>query len=338
MRDEGLFAVWTPYPPLFSLFLYGYTTIFSDWDSFFLSWKVLNIVMVLAIGFLIYMIVKRRNREMAFPAAFGYVLINATTTSAITIGFYFDQFDYLPIFIAMASLYMLMIDRPVESAWLCGIGTMTKLFPVMVLPIAVISQDLRKRVWYVLFFALACLIAVLPWLIANPRSLRSSYEFTRSRDAWETIWTWPHINTAVVPLANSLAIPYGDDSNPYSWLIGLAAAATLGCLWWQRKDKTKEIMPKKPLSLVLVLLIFSKGVSSYYIFWIFPLFVVYKPIHAFVACAVLLLVGNIELVGVDIQPLTYWISIFARHAIFLTLLLLSLIHRPFGQMIPLSTD
>jgi len=75
-------------------------------------------------------------------------------------------------------------------------------------------------------------------------------------------------------------------------------------------------------SLLLVLLIFSKGISSYFMFWVFPsLFIICRPVSAFLICMALLLVGHIEFAGGTIQPSTYWVSIFGRHLIFLGLLI-----------------
>jgi Glycosyltransferase family 87 len=325
MHRAGIFAVWTPYPPLFSVFLYVFSTVFAKWDSFFVAWPVWNAAMVLAIAFLIYKIVQRFSRETALACACGYVLINATINSAITIGLFFDQYDYLPIWMTLASLYLLMRDRPVASALLCGIGAMTKLFPAVFLPVAVLALPKQKRVHYVLFFMFACLIALLPWLITSPGTVRSFYDFYVSRDAWETIWTFPRLQFPPVPSPESFTVPFHADARPYSWLSRLAGVAALGCLWWHSKHKTERVLPRTLFSLLLVLLIFSKGVSSYFIFWVFPLlFIIYRPVSAFLICMALLLVGNIEFAGGTIQTSTYWVTIFGRHVILLGLLIESL--------------
>ena len=95
----------------------------------------------------------------------------------------------------------------------------------------------------------------------------------------------------------------------------LTAASMLAYLWWQRRTASSMLFTRKTLCLLLLLLIFSKGVSSYFIFWIFPLlFVCYRPILAFTICVVFMLVANIEFF-VD----TYWISIWTRHAMFVAL-------------------
>lgn len=322
LHEWGLFAIWTPYPPLFSLYIYLLTTFFNEPEVFFLAWKLLNLAMILMIGFLIYQI-KVKNERTALVSAFGYMIINLTLTSAITIGYYFDQYDYLAVLCMMTSLYLLVSNRVSGSAILCGIGTMIKIFPGAILPIALVVLDKpMKQFKYFGFFALACATTVLPWLIANPGALRSFYEFSASRDAWETIWTFPELKFPPIPRPESFVLPFHADANPYPWLNWIAGATGLGYLWWKRNSATEMARPRMLLALLLILLIFSKGISSYYIYWVFPLlFVIYKPLCAFVACGALLLVGAIEFVSSPIEPVTYWISIFARHIIFLGLLI-----------------
>ena len=321
MHSEGFFEVWTPYPPVFPAFLYVYSGILGGSEYFLLLWKVLNVTLVVATAFLVYKIVERRSRKTALVSAVGYLLVNATWNSAITVGLYFDQYDYFPVLAMMVSLYLLMEGKIIPSALACGIATMTKLFPAVVLPVALISLDKRDRVRYLLFFALACFVVVLPFLVINVEPLLSFLRFTATRDGWETVWTFPDIKFPPPVPPESLATPFVGNTQAYRWLPWIMAASALGYLWWQSKVQTETPAPKRVLVLLLVYLIFSKGVSSYHIFWIFPLlFVVYRPVYAFAICSAFLLVGNVEFANAAIEPPTFWLSMFLRHAMFVALL------------------
>jgi hypothetical protein len=93
----------------------------------------------------------------------------------------------------------------------------------------------------------------------------------------------------------------------------------LGYMVWQRRGQAlrRASLPRQALCLLLLLLIFSKGVSSYFVFWLFPLFFIcYRPLLAFFLCCIFILVANIEFF-VD----THWLSIWVRHSLFIGLLL-----------------
>ena len=133
---------------------------------------------------------------------------------------------------------------------------------------------------------------------------------------------FPHMRFPPIPKPEDLAKPFGPHTPRYSWLLWLTVASALGYVGWQGKDRTERNMSGTVLSLLLILLIFSKGVSSYYMFWIFPLlFVVYDPLPAFALCALFLVIGNLEFLHASFHPSTYWASIFARHTLFVGLLL-----------------
>jgi hypothetical protein len=176
---------------------------------------------------------------------------------------------------------------------------------------------------YALVFAALALIVTLPWLIAAPNSLRSFLRFTAARRSWETIWTFPHIQFPPIPPPDYFLVPFDGSGAPVSWLPWLTLIAmTVYLAWWGRQPVRDA--PAAVLALLLILLIFSKGISSYYPFWLFPpIFVVYRPVQACVICLTFLLVGNIEFI--EQEPLmlrrgVYWMAIWGRHALLVGLL------------------
>ena len=104
-------------------------------------------------------------------------------------------------------------------------------------------------------------------------------------------------------------------------LMILTLVALLALTWIFREAlRTREGLLRGALLFVLVLLFFSKGISSYFLLWFFPfLFILYRPGPACVMFSVFLLVGNLELIGDTADLPYYWPSIFLRQALILGL-------------------
>jgi hypothetical protein len=319
MHERGFFKVWTPYPPVFPGLLYMLSAFQKDVAGFINFWKILNLVGLVLIALLVFKVLEKGGVKRALPAAVGFALINATWASRMTIGLFMDQFDYLPILLMLASMYFLIKERTRLSAVFCGIGVMTKMFPGVVLLIALFTLKKRKKMVYLITFAIVCLAILVPYLIRDAEPLVSWYNFTASRDGWETIWHYPKVKFPPIPNPRELVEPFRSDARPYAWLSWVTAVTMLGYMTWQRKRgaTSGRMMSTQVLCLLLLLLIFSKGVSSYFVFWIFPLlFICFSPLPAFMTCSLFILVANTEFF-VD----THWYSIWIRHGIFIGLLL-----------------
>ena len=333
MHARGFFNVWTPYPPVFPGLLYLLSAFQEEIAGFINLWKILNLAGLALIAHLVFRVLERDGVARALPAALGFALISATWASRMTIGLYMDQFDYLPILIMLASLYLLVKNRLTLSAALCAAGFMTKMFPGAVLLIALFTLDRRQRVAYAVTFAVVCAAILVPYLIRGTEPLVSWYNFSVSRDGWETIWHYPAVKFPPIPNPDLLVEPFRSNARPYAWLTWLSALSMLGYMAWQRKGKPRgsASLPQQALCLLLLLLVFSKGVSSYFVFWIFPLlFICYRPLLAFIICCVFMLVANIEFF-VD----THWLSIWTRHSLFIGLLLVQIIAQyRAGESIP----
>lgn len=317
MHEKGFFNLWTSYPPVFPGLLYVLSGFQRDLVGFINFWKILNVALVLGITYMVFRIIAVEDRRRAFMAAFGYALINATYNSRLTIGLFMDQFDYIPTLLALISLYYLIKRRNALSSFFCGVGTMTKVFPAVMLLIAVFRLQNRQKVIYIAVFAVTCFAILLPYFINGIEPLVSLYNYTASRDAWETVWHYPKVKFPPPTQTGPLLEPFRSDARPYSWLGWLTAVSLLGYMVWLRKVRANASFVQQALCLLLIILIFSKGVSSYFVFWIIPIiFICYRPLVAFILCCVFILVANIEFF-VD----THWLSIWIRHLLFIGLLL-----------------
>jgi hypothetical protein len=321
MHEKGFFNLWTSYPPVFPGLLYVLSAFQKEVVGFINFWKILNVVFVLGITYMVFRILAVEDRQRALVAAFGYALINATYNSRVTIGLFMDQFDYIPTLLVLISLYFLLVRKDAVSSIFCGIGAMTKMFPGVMLLIALFMLEKRQKVIYIAVFAITCLVILLPYFTNGMEPLVSLYNYTASRDAWETVWHYPNVKFPPPTQTEPLFSPFRSDARPYSWLGWLTGVSMLGYMVWRKRVRANASVAQQALCLLLIILIVSKGVSSYFMFWIFPLiFICYRPLLAFILGAVFMLVGNIEFF-VD----THWMSIWMRHALFVGLMVQQII-------------
>ena len=321
MGGEGFFNVWTAYPPVFPALFHGAYSLLRGYpERVILLWKIFNLILISSSAILIYLIINKiHNKTSALVSAIGFFLINMSWNSAILVGIKSDQFDYFPIFLLLFSLYFLLKKKILLSSLFCAIGTLTKLFPVIILVLAFFNLKRKNRIKYVSIFLITCFLIILPFLIINPNIFFSGFIWNLGRDSWETIWTYPDIKFAEIQSHEPMIFPVTLEKTGNSSLTFVMATAFLLIVYFIRnKLHNKDNVIKTALILLLLILIFSKGISSYFILWLFPLIIIsYKDIYGFIIVSILLLVGNIE----HISNTYYWLSIFLRHAIFIGLFL-----------------
>jgi hypothetical protein len=221
-------------------------------------------------------------------------------------------FDYLPEFLFLAGLYWLLTGREGRSALAAGFGLMAKLFPVVLVPLALITiQGLRRKAIYLVTTAAAVALFAVPLALINRNMLAASLLNTFSRPSWETIWALfdrYYGPGGVAPLAQHVSpasafVPNHQSATP--WLpVTLVFALAFGIFYWRFWDSQRRlpaagrryrIVAAAGFSLQLLLL-YSRGYSPQYLTWIAPLLVILMPTRRGAAyLALLSLVNLIEL-------------------------------------------
>lgn len=361
MAREGPLVVWTPYPPVFPL---AHLAMFEAagfdadvlWRHFFLRdpavaplaaaaihkaqwlWSSMNALLLLVLGVLVARLVATtRGRAEAFVAGGAYVLMSQSYASRILTGIVSDQFDYLPCVFLLLGLVALVREAPVGSAVAAALGTATKLFPVVLAPLAWLHlRSWRARAWYAGAFGLASALLWLPLALGGQRPILSFLRFTGARSAWESVWLYPTRRLPLWPSSSEMQglfdTPYpppgamqhvGDAIRPeLGPVLGLATLGALIAVFVLARGKLHSPLEtvRGALLALLVILIFAKGFSSYFIQWFFPLlFVVYPAELAALWFAAFLVVGNLEFVGDPGSWPVYWPSLFLRHGLLLAL-------------------
>lgn len=361
MAREGPWVVWTPYPPVFPLLhlaLFGAMGFDADtlWRHFFLRdaavaghaaeairsaqvmWCCMNAMLLCAIAWLVARLAEAaRGRAEAWVAGGAYLLMSQSYASRVLTGVVSDQFDYLPCAMFLFALLALVRDAGASSAAAAAVGTATKLFPVVLAPLACMRLPTwRARTTYVGAFTAVSTILWLPLLTGGQRPVQSFLRFTGDRGAWESVWIFPRRSLPPWPSSQEMLglfdRPYppsgavlssaggsADDLGP--WLT-LATMVAMGAVFAFARNRlrTPHDVVRAALLLLLSLLFFTKGFSSYFVQWFVPLlFVVYRAEVAALWFGAFLVVGNLEFVGDPASWPMYWPSLFLRHALLFAL-------------------
>jgi len=98
-------------------------------------------------------------------------------------------FEPLPLFFLVLGLYGLLSERAWLAGVAAGLGFMSKVFPAVLVPVALLAlPGARKRVEYLAAAALSAGIVVLPPLLVAPHYVLATFGSALNRSSWETVW------------------------------------------------------------------------------------------------------------------------------------------------------
>jgi uncharacterized membrane protein len=207
------------------------------------------------------------------------------------------RFDIIPAILLLAALYLL-ICRHYSFAWvMLALGTLTKLFPAVAIPIFLIYHFRQRQYAQILkgigVFALVCAVIAVPLLLISPGGFLGSFTYHTGRSLQcETTYasflllaqacglgSLEIINSSgstnvVSPLADALA--------GWSTAITLALLLLVYWLYFRRTGKGKyddlsalqgqdSLMLNSVFLAVLLFILANKVFSPQFIIWLFPL-------------------------------------------------------------------
>lgn len=251
INQYGITNVWTPYPQgiqlvsygiyvisyLFSLILYkiffGINT-FTHLSLFTALFRILLIYIPHVLTFiLIYLIGKEFHEKIGLFACIAYALFWTPFYNTVISN---DVYDIFPVFLLVASIYLLIKNHTNLSAVFLALGAAVKLFPIVVFFVAFkyIRSENNKIKFGILFFAILLMI-YMPFAISNIDIFMSPYHWQSGRPVWQS---WYAI------LAYVMDIPF-DYSQQYYW------GDSLKSNWiWMGITPKSELMiitiPKQP--------------------------------------------------------------------------------------------
>lgn len=148
-------------------------------------------------------------------------------------------FDTLPTFFLLLGLELTLQKRPFAAGLASGIGVGVKLFPGLLIPVALRAlRGLSAWTRLLLGAGVAILGVFLPFYFLNPTMLRASLNGMTNRRAWETVWALldGYYGTGGVPaLQDRLLYPesaYWPNPSRLPWTAITVAFAVVYCAIW----------------------------------------------------------------------------------------------------------
>ncbi|MDD5368012.1 MAG: glycosyltransferase 87 family protein [Anaerolineaceae bacterium] len=97
-------------------------------------------------------------------------------------------FDLLPISLMLLGLYWMLVDRTYLTGLAIGLGILTKLFPVLLLPAAWRFKTVRRAMTITGVAIVVVLLVYGTLYLVSPNVVRASVLTQPTRGSWETVW------------------------------------------------------------------------------------------------------------------------------------------------------
>ncbi|MFW9850519.1 MAG: glycosyltransferase 87 family protein, partial [Candidatus Thorarchaeota archaeon] len=150
-----------PYPPIFSYVIFLFMFIYPSVDIFRIFSSVLDVI----IAYLIWNIARTRfNQKWALTTAFAYALLPLSIIESGWNG----HFEPLVTFFILVAILMLLRDRYRLSGIFLALGVVTKIYPIVLIPIGLIYCKTWKHRIEFLFSGIICgIISTLPIVLMS---------------------------------------------------------------------------------------------------------------------------------------------------------------------------
>lgn len=97
-------------------------------------------------------------------------------------------FDPIPTALLLLGFHWLLHNRTGLSALSAALGFLAKIFPGLLLPLALFALPGRRALAYLAIFGLCVAAGLLPFLLLAPQPTGWSLQVMATRSSWETVW------------------------------------------------------------------------------------------------------------------------------------------------------
>jgi uncharacterized membrane protein len=232
-------------------------------------------------------------RALRAAAARSVAAVAVIALSPLLVGpIFLNAYDLWPAFLLSAALMLLVLDRPLLAFAILGAACAAKVYPVAVLPLALLYLDHRLRRSALLSFAGVVVLAHLPFALLGPGGLRESY------------WLQAKRGLELNSLGGAFLLAFGDPelgNEPPGSLNVLGGAAdaiavvssvlvvgaiVAACVAFARSRRGPNELVLAAAAAVAGFVAFNKVFSAQYVDWLVPL----APLAGIVASAATLVV------------------------------------------------
>jgi uncharacterized membrane protein len=205
------------------------------------------------------------RREAAFYAALAPVLVGSLILS---------RYDLWPALLLVAALAALLAERHTVGWALLGAAVAAKLWPVVVVPLAVVWSIRRGRAWSIAAGAVVAAVAFVPFAVVAPHGLWASLHGQASRPLQVESLGAAFLTTFGRPL---VVTSHGSQNLVGHGSVGAAlsalAAASLVASWlgFALGPASPERLLRFTAAAVCAFVAFDKVLSPQYLLWLIPL-------------------------------------------------------------------
>lgn len=294
---------WVEYPPIFPWLLVGLYRLsllipaWSEPGTWFYLLLSTVLVTVEAGSLVVFYGIARRLYDQKRAVRLTWIYV-ALLVPVLTL---FTGFDGLALLFLLWALLLTLDQRAVASGITAGLGFMTKLTPIAVVPAALQHMRPRsRRVKYLAAVALTILLVALPFLFISPDYLFQSLKSPVVRSTWETVWAlidgyysygvaggWDRFDPAMAGAAqHPTQLPW--------WLITIGFALFYLALYTRRVDwaDRRRVVAFTALTQNLLTLYF-KGYSPQFLIMLLPFVILLIPGWRGIAYALILSAINL---------------------------------------------
>jgi uncharacterized membrane protein len=244
-------------------------------------------------------------RAVGAPAARTWAGLLAIGVSPLLLGSLFDtRFDLWPTLLAIGALAAAVRDRPLVSGGLLGLGFAAKLWPAVLLPIAVVHLW-RRRGEAGALAAVAAFVAVaaacfLPFAILAPDGLRAMFADQLNRPLQveslgaAVLMALQHLGmhplaTITSHGAQALRGHGAGLAADLSTVLEIAAVVGIWVVFARRRAADGETLLVAAAAVVSALVAFDKVLSPQYLIWLVPFVLLVRGERGLVAGGLLFL-------------------------------------------------
>jgi uncharacterized membrane protein len=221
-----------------------------------------------------------------------------------------NTYDAWPALLTIAALYALLTGRDVLAGGLLGVGFAAKVYPIVLLPPALVwiwrRRGRHRATVSALVFAAAALIVVVPFLALAPHGLLESFRAQAARGVQieslgaQALVAADHAGLYTVRVAHHTrgAVTYDVHGTParvvgaLSSVLQVAAAALVAWLYARGRDDPQRLTVAFAAA-VAGFLAFTRFFSPQYLVWLIPLVAVVDSVLGWFVLAVALVLDQV---------------------------------------------
>jgi Glycosyltransferase family 87 len=244
-------------------------------------------------------------RAVGADAPRTWAALLAIGVSPLVLGSLFDtRFDLWPTLLAIAALAALVRDRPILSGALLGLAFAAKLWPAVLVPIAVVHLWRRRgrsgAAAHVVGFVAAAALCFLPFAVLAPGGLRAMFS-----DQLDRPLQVESLGAAVLMAAQHLGLrsPATIDSHgaqalsghgaglaaDLSTVLGVVAVVVVWVVFARRRDAGGEATLVAAAAVLAAVVAFDRVLSPQYLIWLVPFVFLVRGVRGVIAGGLLLL-------------------------------------------------